>query len=102
MMADTKAVVREMTKKQLQALVDEYVITLDDRHREEYFQTAREYARTELDGFIEWLEKRPAVVRAERFCADSEDGNHVLKQDGPFSVVYCDACGMNKGFRNDG
>jgi hypothetical protein len=37
----------------------------------------------------------------ERVCADSADGNHVLKQDGPFSIVYCDACGMNKGFRSD-
>jgi hypothetical protein len=34
-----------------------------------------------------------------RVCPDSDDGNHVLKQDGPFSVVYCDACGMNRGFR---
>lgn len=36
---------------------------------------------------------------AERVCPDSEDGNHVLKQDGPFSIVYCDACGMNRGWR---
>jgi hypothetical protein len=36
-----------------------------------------------------------------RVCADSADGQHVLKQDGPFSVVYCDACGMNRGFRGD-
>lgn len=34
-----------------------------------------------------------------RVCPDSEDGNHVLKQDGPFSIVYCDACGMNRGWR---
>lgn len=35
----------------------------------------------------------------ERVCPDSADGQHVLKQDGPFSVVYCDACGMNRGWR---
>lgn len=40
-----------------------------------------------------------AMKAAIRTCPDSKDGNHVLEQDGPFSVVYCDACGMNKGFR---
>lgn len=40
--------------------------------------------------------------KTPRMCADSVDGNHVLKQDGPFGVVYCDACGMNKGHRTDG
>lgn len=47
------------------------------------------------------LAEKP-ILSTWRACADSEDGNHVLKQDGPFSVVYCDACGMNKGFRTDG
>jgi len=42
---------------------------------------------------------RSAEPAAKRVCPDSEDGNHVLKQDGPFSVVYCDACGMNRGYR---
>ena len=44
---------------------------------------------------------RQTEPKAPRVCADSADGNHVLKQDGPFGVVYCDACGMNKGHRAD-
>lgn len=48
-----------------------------------------------------WYWAIPASEPVTRVCADSADGNHVLKQDGPFSVVYCDACGMNKGFRGD-
>lgn len=43
----------------------------------------------------------PHEPKTERVCPDSEDGNHVLKQDSPFSIVYCDACGMNKGFRGE-
>lgn len=43
----------------------------------------------------------PSPTRT-RVCPDSEDGEHILKQDGPFSIVYCDACGMNKGHRTDG
>lgn len=50
----------------------------------------------------EHLARLAAEPTVTRVCPDSEDGNHVLKQDGPFSVVYCDACGMNKGFRSDG
>ena len=47
-----------MTKKQLQALVDEYLKTLDNEKAEELFQTPHDHALLELDAFLEWFGNR--------------------------------------------
>ena len=57
------------------------------------------YSLQQLEAFVTLM--RSIEPSATRVCPDSEDGNHVLKQDGPFSVVYCDACGMNRGWRGE-
>jgi hypothetical protein len=64
----------------------------------------RAYVKEKLEAVLAhfYLSRGPVETASPRVCPDSDDGNHVLKQDGPFSVVYCDACGMNRGFRETG
>lgn len=51
-----------MTNKDLSerlvALIAEYLGSLDNDNREERFESAREYAESELNDFMEWLRGR--------------------------------------------
>lgn len=45
---------------QLQYLIEDYLCTLEDGENEEYCVSARDHARREIEGFVEWLNKRDA------------------------------------------
>lgn len=48
----------ELTVDQLQAYMDEYLSTLNDNSRDEYYTTIRKLASTELNDFMSWLKDK--------------------------------------------
>lgn len=51
---------KQISGDQLQYLIEDYLLTLDDAENEEFCVSAREHARREVSGFVEWLNKRTA------------------------------------------
>ena len=45
--------------KKLQLLFDEYLATLDDKNRDEWYTTERRLSEIVFQGFMEWLSKNP-------------------------------------------
>lgn len=50
-----------MTKQKFIKLFQEYIDTLDDTEKDEYYCTEASFAQSVLDDFEEWLEKRDDI-----------------------------------------
>ena len=49
----------EPSIRPLEAQIATYLATLDNVRPEEMFETQREYARQELEAFVQWLRRSP-------------------------------------------